>query len=132
MAETAESKALTLAQVCAIGQSVLDECQALTVRAEERRGEPVHEAHAADVISESVVRAVTKRVLGRLAALPQGTRASLPQTLVIGGVKQQLVYKGNIALSFRLQFDGSRLHTVLHVGGYIIADEQATHHRRGA
>jgi hypothetical protein len=120
-----EPNELTLERICAIGNNVLDNYALFAVVSEQQRTEPVHETHPGDFITEQIVRAVTVRVLERLAALSPGTWTTAPQTLTIGGVRQQAIYKGNIALSFRLQFDGSKLQTQLHVGGYIIADDRA-------
>jgi hypothetical protein len=122
MAWNIESRQLTLDQVCSIGKGVLEGFPWFTISTEEGGGEPVHESYAGDVITEPIVRAVTARVLALLAAMPEGTRTASPATLEIGGIKQQSIYRGNVALSFRLQFDDSTLKTVLHVGGYIVKD----------
>lgn len=126
MAEGIESKPLTLGRVCAIGKSVLGDYRPFAVLTGDSRAEPIHDSYSGDVVTESIVRLVTMRVLDRLAALPVGTWTTPPQTFTIGGVEQQAIYKGNIALSFRLQFDSSSLQTVLHVGGYIAGGNRGT------
>jgi hypothetical protein len=40
------------------------------------------------------------------------------------GVEPRAIYKGKIALSFRLQADGTTLETALHIGGYILGEER--------
>ena len=119
-----QSEQITLDQACAVGRAVLDDYEPFTILPEQRRTDPICESYAGDVITETIVRGVTIRVLEQLAALPEGTWMEPPQRATIGGVKQEAIYKGNVALSFRLQFDGSKLQTVLHVGGYIVADDR--------
>jgi len=126
MAENIESRQLTLDEVCSIGKGVLEGFPSFTISTEERGADPVHDSYSGDVITEPIVRAVIARVLALLAALPEGTRTGSPETLEIGGIKQQAIYRGNVALSFRLQFDGSTLKTVLDVGGYIVKDDRVS------
>jgi len=119
-----QSEEPTLDWVCAVGKVVLEDYEPFTILPEQRRTDPIYETYAGDIITEAIVRALTLRVLEQLAALREGTWTASPQTVTIGGIKQQAIYKGNIGLSFRLQFDSSKLQTVLLVGGYIVAGDR--------
>jgi hypothetical protein len=121
---------MTLDEVCKVGQDELDNFQGFTPSPARKQVQPIAERFSADSandITEQLVRSMSRRVLNALAALPQGTwTTTAPSSGNLGGVEHRAIQKGNLALTFRLQYDGDTMKTVLWVGGYITEEKKAT------
>lgn len=119
---------MTLDEVCKIGKEVLDDFKELTPSdARTQQVEPVLEKcseRSGDPLTDEEVRSTVLKVLNRLAALPAGTWTTPPQLGNVGGLSAQAIRKGNVALSFRFQYDTSILESVLLVGGHISEEKQ--------
>jgi hypothetical protein len=120
---------MTLDEVCKVGRDELDNFQGFTPSPATKQVQPISERFSADSgndITEQLVRSMSRTVLNALAALPQGTWTTSPSSLNLGGVEQRPMQKGNVALTFRLQYAGDTMKTVLWVGGYITEEKKAT------
>lgn len=120
---------MTLGEVCDVGQEVLDAYPMWNISPKKRQVESIHEKFVfplGDELTKEMVQEIVHKVLGQLEVLGDGIWTPSPHTLTIGGIEQRAIYRDNIAITFRLQFDSVKHQNVLIAGGSIFEGKPKT------
>jgi hypothetical protein len=117
---------MELDEILKIGKHELDNFKGPTLSEKKQQAAPILEilkVGSGDQLTEEQIRSAVGGVLHHLTNLPAGSWTVPPLTGNVGGVVQRAIYKDNVALSFRLQHDGSAKLTNLLIGGYLVKDK---------